>query len=79
MSGYGNKEKVKAILAEEVADPNWVSLDDNSTSLMVAAGSKKGKLRRRRRRRKRRRHLNYVGNAVPMKIYPLRSFSFLSL
>jgi len=42
MSGYGNKEKVKAILAEGVADPNWVSLDDNSTSLMVAAGSKKG-------------------------------------
>jgi len=42
MSGYGNKAKVKAILAEGIADPNWVSLDDNSTALMVAAGSKKG-------------------------------------
>ena len=43
MSGYGNKAKVKAILAEGIADPNWVSLDDNSTALMVAAGSKKGR------------------------------------
>lgn len=42
MSGYGNKGKVQEILAEGVADPNWVSLDDNSTALMVAAGSKKG-------------------------------------
>lgn len=42
MSGYGNKAKVKEILAEGLADPNWVSLDDNSTSLMVAAGSKRG-------------------------------------
>jgi len=42
LSGYGNKEKVKELLAGGLADPNWVSLDDNSTALMVAAGSKKG-------------------------------------
>ena len=43
LSGYGNKEKVKELLAGGLADPNWVSLDDNSTALMVAAGSKKGR------------------------------------
>jgi len=42
MSGFGNKLKVKEILAEGIADPNWVSLDDASTAIMVAAGSKKG-------------------------------------
>ena len=45
LSGYGNKAKVKELLAEGIADVNWISLDDNSTALMVAAGSKRGRRR----------------------------------